>query len=77
MKRGKQQPSNSRPSEDPALHQCHHRGDITATEITIRWNSIEAANSLSSDGQLIPFLIELSLVPRVFYIYFNNEEESC
>jgi hypothetical protein len=46
-----------------------------ATELAIHWNSITGVNSLSSAGQLIPFLVGLSLVLRVLYFYWKDEDE--
>ena len=46
----------------------------TATKLTIRWNSTAGVNSLSSAGQLIPFIVGLSIVLRVLYFYWKDEE---
>lgn len=42
---------------------------VVATELTIKWNHVNAVNSLSSAGQLIPFVIGLGVVVRVLYVW--------
>lgn len=50
-----------------------------ATELTISWNEIKGANSLSGAGNTIPFFIGLGAVVRVFYVamfYEDDDSES-
>lgn len=42
---------------------------VVATELTIKWNRITDVNTLSSAGQLIPFVIGLGVVVRVLYVW--------
>lgn len=42
---------------------------VLATKLTIKWNSLNSVNSLSSAGQTIPFVIGIRPLVRVFYVY--------
>jgi hypothetical protein len=44
---------------------------VVATELTIQWNHISDINTLSSAGQLIPFVIGLGVVLRVLYVWLT------
>lgn len=44
-------------------------GVVVATELTIKWNNVTGLNSLDSAGQLIPFVIGLGILVRVFYVF--------
>lgn len=46
---------------------------VVATELTIEWNHITAVNTISSAGQLIPFVIGLGVVVRVLYVWRKPE----
>jgi hypothetical protein len=49
---------------------------ITALEVTILWNQIGGVNSLSTAGQIIPLVIGISAVLRIFYLsQFAQEED--
>jgi hypothetical protein len=47
-----------------------------ATELTIRWNFITGVHDLKSAGQLIPFVIGISLVLHVLYVFIKDPVES-
>jgi hypothetical protein len=44
---------------------------VVATELTIKWNHVTGVNTLSSAGQLIPFVIGLGVVVRVLYVWLK------
>jgi hypothetical protein len=48
---------------------------IVAAELTIKWNTISGVNDLSSAGQLIPFVIGLGSLLRVFYVRWKRGDE--
>lgn len=41
---------------------------VTATELTITWNGLTGVSDLDTAGQLIPFLIGLSIMGRVLFL---------
>jgi hypothetical protein len=45
---------------------------ITAGELTIRWNNISGVDDVSSAGQLIPFVIGLGSLIRIFYVRWKR-----
>jgi hypothetical protein len=45
---------------------------VVATELTIEWNHAQAVNTLSSAGQLIPFVIGLGVIVRVLYVWLKS-----
>ncbi|KAF2245280.1 hypothetical protein BU26DRAFT_607578 [Trematosphaeria pertusa] len=46
-----------------------------AVELTISWNEIDGANTLSGAGQTIPFVIGLGALIRILYVYFFYAED--
>jgi hypothetical protein len=44
-----------------------------ATELTISWNGIDGANSLSGAGNTIPFVIGIGAIVRVLYVAIFHE----
>jgi hypothetical protein len=49
---------------------------MIAAELTIHWNKIQNANSLSSAGQRIPLFIGIGAITRIIYVYYYPEPES-
>ena len=47
---------------------------VAATELTIKWNNIKGVNTLSSAGQMIPFVIGVGALVRILYLYRNPPE---
>lgn len=47
-----------------------------AVEKTIIWNDIQGVHSTGSAGQIIPLVIGLAAVVRIFYVFFFDEDES-
>lgn len=48
---------------------------VTGAELTIRWNDIEGVHSTSTAGQLIPLLIGIGVMVRVFYKALTSDGE--
>jgi len=48
-----------------------------ATELTISWNNIEGANTLSGAGNTIPFVIGIGAMVRVLYVsaFYDDEDD--
>jgi hypothetical protein len=48
-----------------------------ATELTISWNNIEGANTLSGAGNTIPFVIGIGAIVRVLYVsaFYDTDED--
>jgi hypothetical protein len=48
---------------------------IAATECTLAWNQISGINSISSTGQLIPFIIGVVSLAQIIYtiVVYNTQ----
>ncbi|TAQ90183.1 hypothetical protein B7494_g1487 [Chlorociboria aeruginascens] len=41
---------------------------ITATELSVVWNDIQGVNSVTTAGQIIPLLLGINAIVRLFYL---------
>lgn len=45
---------------------------VIAVELSIKWNRITGTSTLSSAGQLIPFVIGLGIILRILYVWISD-----
>lgn len=48
---------------------------VAATELTIKWNHIQNISDVTSAGQLIPMVIGVGLLVRVFYVAWRASKD--
>ena len=48
---------------------------VTATELTIQWNSLAGVDDVSTAGQTTPLIIGIAAIVRVLYVAFFKAED--